>query len=213
MHPFHPSQLFPSFQIHLWGDFPMLRDLSSSPMSPLLHDLGDTPRLPHFPSVFFDGNVRICKETWTLELATFPPSCEALTIALALEPAQCLIISVTMESCICSAKYTLSFTSTMSCTIIGSVQPPPGITPHTQQLATELGFELASAIVYVSVPGEVHFHTEGQLMPFATMLNISVKFTFSQIDFLKLKTKTKLSCLTLVVISNTDTTNGLGLQM
>lgn len=39
MHPLHPSRLFPSIQIHLWGDFPMPPDLSTLPLSPLLFDL------------------------------------------------------------------------------------------------------------------------------------------------------------------------------
>ena len=47
MHPLHPSRPFPSFQIHLRGDFPMPPELSSSPLSPLRRDLGDTPSLPN----------------------------------------------------------------------------------------------------------------------------------------------------------------------
>lgn len=47
MHPLQPPRLFPSFQIHLGGDFPMPSALSSSPWSLLLLDLGDIPSFPH----------------------------------------------------------------------------------------------------------------------------------------------------------------------
>lgn len=77
-----PSLLFQSIQIHLWGDFPMPPDLSLSPLSPFLHDLGEAPSLPHFLSVFSGVNVLICKEPWTLASTTFLPSCEGGTMQL-----------------------------------------------------------------------------------------------------------------------------------
>lgn len=46
MHSLHPSLPFPSFQIHLGGDFPMPPELPSAPLSPILCDPGDTLRLP-----------------------------------------------------------------------------------------------------------------------------------------------------------------------
>lgn len=59
IHPLNPSRLVPSFQNLHGGDFPMPPNLSSSPLSPLVHDLDDTPR--HSLCVFFGFNALICK--------------------------------------------------------------------------------------------------------------------------------------------------------
>lgn len=60
------------------GDFPMPPELSSSPLSPLFSDLGDTPSLSHFLVIFCGVNVLACKEPWTLAVGPFHCSCEEL---------------------------------------------------------------------------------------------------------------------------------------
>lgn len=122
--------------------------------------------------IFFGVNIFICKQPWTLVLAAFHPSCEARTIGVALEPAQCRI-SDTMGSCICSG--IMPFPSTQPTAIEQHLLSSSSYqASHPTHSSLQLNLTL-DWLECISALSEVYLHSRGLLLLFSNMLNITVR--------------------------------------